>query len=165
MHKIAILRLTCLRFFKNAILTINHQKMKRQLLLKSTINIIIRLTMRKVYDMTNNTISQTLRKLKKDCSKLFHDFLSFSSTSIAIAKMSKKIKKKKQFVENDKHQDSLTHGKKIEDQIKQQDLYLKISKEEFYQHLHKAMLKYDRSTWFLSSKPLHWYQQINFLDS
>lgn len=46
--------------------------------------------------------------------------------------MSKKIKKKKQFVENNRYQDSLTHDRKIKDQVKQQDLYLRILEKEFY---------------------------------
>ena len=67
------------RFFKRAVLSINHKKFEKQLLLKETIEFTIKAFIFDVFDHTNTSITAQFRRLHILCSELFQRLL-FSMT-------------------------------------------------------------------------------------
>lgn len=137
--------------------------MERQLLLKSTIQLTVRLAVRGAFAHSDSQLTNALNAMRQKCPHLFRDFVPPDLYNIAEG-----VEEAQDYVSDVTHLSPLCHGKIKRRVVESHQLPTNMSQldrnEVFYQELHKAMASYSHTTWSMGAQPLSWFEQMSFLD-
>ena len=73
--KMSELWLIAVRVFKAAVLSTNHRKVERQLLMKHCVQTIIRLANDGAFDYSDPSLAASIQRLRHKCPRLFHELV------------------------------------------------------------------------------------------
>lgn len=148
------LQLTTFKVFKVAMLFTNHKKMKRQLLVKSCVQIIIRFAHNEIFNYSNSKFATFIRILSQRCSSMFLKLIStLTNTNI------NHFQDDQQYIEDYTHLRSLVLTKMLVRVILQAKLLQKMSDVEsinlFFTILKDAIINYEHIIYSLEFKLIY----------
>lgn len=151
------------RVFKAAVLSTNHRKVERQLLLKSCVQTIIRLAYDGAFNYSDPKLAASIKLLGQRCPTLFQELVSALGETSA-----QERGQNQQYIGDAGHLNPLVLGKMAGKSLDMESLPRKMSDiavtNPFFTALKTGMISYGHNTYSLGAKPIYWYNQFSFLD-